>query len=209
MSAGMGLALALVLLWGLAVMFFRANRIWLPYYLTGSIGLAFIIIFVGRATPLQGLMESGVAMSTFLMANLMGIPARIFEADASSLMIFIVGQLVGHDNGWTMVRVTVECSSLLETGVISGMVGFYPAWSVRKRLMLVALGVIAAFVANIIRLAVIIWTLQWFGKDSLFIAHTMVGRAVFFVLIIAIFWYIITLPTIRVVARKLKQDMAT
>ena len=205
----MGLGLALVLVWGLAVLFFRANRIWLPYYLIGSIGLAFIIIFVGRATPLQGLMESGVASSTFLMTNLMGIPARMFEAEANSLMIFVVGQLVGHDNGWTMVRVTVECSSLLETGVISGMVGFYPAWSVRKRFMLVALGVIAAFVANIIRLAVIIWTLHWFGKDSLFIAHTIVGRAVFFVLIIAVFWYIITLPTMRVVAKKLQQDLAT
>ena len=205
----LGLGLALVLLWGLAVMFFRANRIWLLYYLTGSIGLAFIIIFVGRATPLQGLMETGVAASTFLMTNLMGIPARIFEADTSSLMIFVVGQLVGHDNGWTMVRVTIECSSLLETGIISGMVGFYPAWSVRKRLVLVALGVFAAFVANIIRLAVIIWTLHFFGKDSLFIAHTVVGRAVFFVLIIAIFWYMITLPTMRVVAKKLQRDMAT
>ena len=205
----LGLALATVLLWGLVVIFFRANRVWLLYYLTGSIGLAFIIIFVGRATPLQGLMESGVAASTFLMANFMGIPARIFETDTSSLMIFVVGQLVGHDNGWTMVRVTVECSSLLETGVISGMVGFYPAWSLRKRFLLVALGVIAAFVANIIRLAVIIWTLHWFGKDSLFIAHTIVGRAVFFVLIIALFWYLITLPTMRIVARKLQQDLAT
>ena len=99
----LGLGIALVLLWVLAVMFFRANRIWLLYYLAGSIGLAFIIIFVGRATPLQGLMENGVAASTFLMTNLMGIPARIFEADASSLMIFVVGQLVGQDNGWTMV----------------------------------------------------------------------------------------------------------
>ena len=203
------LGLALVLIWVLTVMFFRANRIWLLYYLAGSIGLAFIIIFVGRATPLQSLMENGVAASTFLMTNLMGIPARIFEADASSLMIFVVGQLVGQDNGWTMVRVTVECSSLLETGVISGMVGFYPAWSVRKRFVLVALGVFAAFVANIIRLAVIIWTLHLFGKDSLFIAHTIVGKVVFFVLIIAIFWYMITLPTMRVVARKLQQDMAT
>ena len=203
------LGLALVLVWGLAVVFFRVNRIWLLYYLTGSIGLAFIIIFVGRATPLQGFLESGVATSTFLMANLMGISARLFEAEESSLMIFVVGQLVGHDNGWTMVRVTVECSSLLETGVISGMVGFYPAWSLRKRFVLVALGITAAFVANIIRLGVIIWTLQLFGKDSLFIAHTVIGRAVFFVLIIAIFWYLITLPTMRIVARKLKQDLAT
>ena len=58
-------------------------------------------------------------------------------------------------------------------------------------------------------MTVIIGTLHWFGKDSLFVAHTIVGRAVFFVLIIAIFWYIITMPTMRTVFKKLQQDMAT
>ena len=204
-----GIAAPLILLWVLGVVFFRANRIWLPYYLVGSVGLAFIIIFVGRATPIQTLMETGVAFSTYGVANMLNISSRVFHAAPGSLMIFVVGQAVGHDNGWTMVRVTIECSSLLETGVISGMVGFYPGWSLRKRLGLVLLGVIATYLANIVRLVVIISTLHWFGKDSLFIAHTIVGRAVFFVLIIAVFWYIITLPTMHMVARKLKRDLAT
>ncbi len=204
-----GIAVALIVLWALMVVFFRANRVWLMYYLIGSVGLAFIIIFVGRATVVQGFMESGVTMATFVVANLVGIPARVFDADPNSLMIFVIGQMVGHDNGWTMVRVTIECSSLLETGVISGMVGFYPGWSIKKRIALVLLGTIATYASNIIRMTVIIGTLHLFGKDSLFVAHTIIGRAVFFVLIIAIFWYIITMPTMRTVFKKLQQDLAT
>lgn len=204
-----GLWATLITLWVLLVFFFRVNRIWLPYYLIASVGLAFIVIFVGRATAIQGLMETGVAYSTYQVSNLIGVPAEVFSAAPGSLMIFVVGQVVGQDNGWTMVRVTIECSSLLETGVLSGMVGFYPGWSMRKRAMLLAIGIIATYAANIIRLTVIIGTLHWFGKDSLFIAHTIVGRAVFFVLIIAIFWFVITAPTMRSVAKKLQKDMAT
>ena len=204
-----GLWATLITLWVLLVFFFRVNRIWLPYYLIGSVGLAFIVIFVGRATATQGLLETGVAFSTFQVSNLLGVPAEVFRAAPGSLMIFVVGQAVGHDNGWTMVRVTIECSSLLETGVLSGMVGFYPGWSMRKRAVLLTLGIIATYAANIIRLTVIIGTLHWFGKDSLFIAHTIVGRAVFFILIVAIFWFVITAPTMRSVAKKLRTDMAT
>lgn len=203
------LAATLILAWALAVFFFRANRVWLPYYLLGSVGLAFIVIFVGRATPVQGFMETGVSLATFGVANAIGIPARIFENDANSLMIFVIGQLVGNDQGWTMVRITIECSSLLETGVIGGMVGFYPGWTIRRRIGLVLLGTAATYLANIVRMTVIIGTLHLFGKDSLFVAHTIVGRAVFFILIIAIFWYIITLPTMRSVFSKLQRDLAT
>ena len=82
------LASTLIVIWALAVIFFRANRVWLPYYLIGSVGLAVIVIFVGRASPVQGLMETGVSLATFGVANLVGIPARIFENDANSLMVF-------------------------------------------------------------------------------------------------------------------------
>jgi exosortase/archaeosortase family protein len=71
------------------------------------------------------------------------------------------------------------------------------------------MGLIAVYAANIVRLTVITGTLHWFGKDTLYIAHTIVGRAEFFVLIIAIFWYIITRPTMRGVAKKLQRGLAS
>lgn len=199
----------LVAVWALVVFFFRVNRIWLFYYLVGAVGLAFLIIFVGRATEIQSWMETGVAYTTFGLLNLVNVPARVFEAAPGALMFFVVSQAVEGGSGWTMVEITIECSSLLESGVIAGMVGFYPGWSLRRRMVLVLIGVAATYAANIVRLSVILGTLHFFGKDALFIAHTVVGRVVFFVLVVAIFWYIITLPTLGSVSRKLKEDMAT
>lgn len=204
-----GMGALLLVVWALTILFFRANRVWLFYYLVGAVGLAFIIIFVGRATGLQDLMELGVSLSTHQILQLMGIPARLFEAAPGALMFFVVSQAVAGGSGWTMVEVTIECSSLLESGVIAGMVGFYPGWSLRRRVVLTLLGVVATYAANIIRMAVIIGTLHLFGKDTLFIAHTVVGRAVFFVLVVAIFWYIISVPTLASVGKKLREEMAT
>ena len=86
-----GLWATLITLWVLLVFFFRVNRIWLPYYLIASVGLAFIIIFVGRATAIQGLMETGVAYTTFRVSNLIGVQAEVFRSAPGSLMIFVVG----------------------------------------------------------------------------------------------------------------------
>ena len=51
----------LISLWMLVVAFFRLNRIWLPYYIIGAVGLAFIIIFLGRATGLEAALQTTVA----------------------------------------------------------------------------------------------------------------------------------------------------
>ena len=51
----------LIVVWLGLVFFFYRNRIWLFYYLFGSVGLAFIIIFLGRELYLETAMEVLVA----------------------------------------------------------------------------------------------------------------------------------------------------
>ena len=48
----MDIAVAAILstLWLTLVLFFRLNRIWLPYYIVGSVGIAFLFIYIGRNT---------------------------------------------------------------------------------------------------------------------------------------------------------------
>jgi exosortase/archaeosortase family protein len=59
--------------------------------------------------------------------------------------------------------------------------------------------------ANIIRMLVIVVMLNQFGKEALVLAHMYIGKAVFFVLVIAIFWFIITRTTLRDLARRKSQ----
>ncbi len=189
--------------WLMAVLFFRANRIWLPYYVIGAVGLALAIIFIGRATPLESGLQQVVAAGVHAISSLTPVPTRIFQSAPGAIMVLVVDQSVG----WTMLQITVESSGLLETGVISGMLMFYPGWSFRKRLGFTIMAILATYVANIIRLMVIVVVIHYGGKDTLLVSHTILGRAVFFVGVIAIYWYLLSRPTLRTVRAKLDEEM--
>jgi len=187
------------------VLFFRANRIWLPFYILGSVGLAFILIFAGRATPIEPWLQQGVAAGVHAVSMAIHIPTQIFRAAPGAVLVLVISQ----DVGWTMLQVTVESSGLLESGVISGMLMFYPGWSLKKRTYLTLGALAATYVANIVRLMFIVVTLHFVGKNSLLFSHTIIGRAVFFVIVIGIYWFLMTRPTLRSVRSKLDQEMWT
>jgi len=197
------LALVLIAIWMLIVTFFRLNRIWLPYYIIGSVGLAFIIIFVGRATGLEQALQIGVAAGVHATSLALGLPTEIFQSAPGSILVLVVSQ----DIGWTMLQVTIESSGLLESGVVAGMLLFYPGWSIRKRIWFTLAAVTLTYLANVIRLMVIVSTLHYMGKSSLLISHTIIGRAVFFAMVVAIYWFLMTRPTLHTVKHKIDDEL--
>ncbi len=197
------IAAILSTLWILAVLFFRLNRIWLPYYIIGSVGLAFLSIYIGRNTFIEPALQTAVAQGVHFVAELLNIPTDTFDAAPGALLVLVISQ----DIGWTMLQVTVESSGLLESGVVLGMLMFYPAWSTRRRVSYVAMALLLTYFFNIVRLLVIVATLHFLGKDSLLISHTIIGRAVFFVGVILIYWFLLTRPTLGSVRKKLDDEM--
>lgn len=63
-------------------------------------------------------------------------------------------------------------------------------------------GLVATYVINILRLLVIIGFLHWGGKDMAWLAHSVIGRAVFFALIVAVYWFVFTRATLRSVRER-------
>ena len=190
----------ITVVWLLTVLFWRVNRVWLPYYVTGTVGMAFLLIFFGaQATPLQEWLQMATVWSVHHLSSLSQITTQTFSAQPGTIMILVVSQTIG----WTMLQVSVESSGILESCVLTSMVMFYPGWGLRKKLMLILFGLAATFVANIFRLMVITSALHFLGKDSLLISHIVVGRLVFFAIVVLIFWMVITLPTLRTVRQKL------
>ena len=193
----------LIGIWLLVVAFFRLNRIWLPYYIIGSVGLAFVIIFVGRATGLEHALQVVVAAGVHATSLAFGLETEIFRSSPGAILVLVISQ----DIGWTMLQVTIESSGLLESGVIAGMLLFYPGWSIRKRIWFTIAAIALTYFANIVRLMVIVTTLHYMGKSSLLISHTIIGRAVFFALVVAIYWFLMTRPTLRTVRHKIDDEL--
>ncbi len=199
---GFGLAL---LVWIAVLAFFRHYRIWLLYYVAGAVGLAFLIIWAGtRLIPLERWLETSTAYSAHWVSRLVGIPTRVFEAAPGNLLVWVVVQ----KPGWTVVRIDLECSGLLEMAVLSGLLLFYPAWTGWRRVELILFGWAATWVSNIIRVLSIIAILHLLGKRSIFVAHTVAGRLIFFALMMAFYWVVLTRGTLRVLGRQLQERLA-
>jgi len=190
-----------ITLWGAGVLFFRVRRVWLLYYTLGAVGLAALLICAVQRLPSGVLhVEAMTAYGAHYVSRSLGIPTRIFQAAPNTVLVLVIAQ----DIGWTALQVGIECSGLLETAILVGLLAFYPGWPWQRKLVLILAGLATTYVANISRMVVIILIMHRMGKDWLLFAHTLVGKFVFFVLVIAIYWYLLTLPTITHLGRRLK-----
>ena len=187
------LMVLLFVLWVAVVAFLRYARIWLPFYVLGAVGCAYWMVMVfGNLPGLESLLAHSVAWMVHITSELLGIQTRIFEGAPGVLLVLVIFQEIG----WTVLQVGIESSGLLEISVLVSLLLFYPGWSLSRRARLITAGGIDMWEANILRMLVIVIMLNQLGKEALVLAHMYVGKGVFFILVIMIFWFIITRTTL-------------
>ncbi|WP_029215095.1 exosortase/archaeosortase family protein [Kallotenue papyrolyticum] len=200
-----GWSWALLLGWLSVLLFLRTYRIWLPYYVLGSVGLAYWMVLAGRAWfGLDRWMAVLVAVTTQRLADLLAIPTQTFAQAPGTLLVMVISQEIG----WTALQVGVESSGLLELSVLTALLALYPGWSWRERGVLILGCAVLLIAANILRVLIIVALLHYLGKEALLLAHTIIGKVVFFGLTLAIYWLAITAPTLRQLGRRFRQARA-
>jgi len=193
------LLITLFVIWLGVVIFLRFSRSWLPFYVLGAVGCAYWLILVfSHLLGLEPLLAHSVAWMVHTVANLVRVPTRIFEGAPGVLLVLVIFQ----DIGWTVLQVGIESSGLLEISVLISLLLFYPGWAISRRAGLIAIGGLAMWCANIIRMLVIVIMLNQFGKEALVLAHMYIGKAVFFILVVIIFWFLITRTTLNDLLQK-------
>ncbi len=187
--------------WALTVRFFWKAGAWLPYFVIGATGMAFLTIFMMRdILPGEDALRIATAFLVHHASWFMGIHTELLRPETGDLMI--VG--VPHHNEWTRLSIGIECSGLLETAALLGLVTFFPAVPKGKRMRLLFFALALTFLANVIRMLVIVGAVAYGGQAALEIAHVVFGRLVFFLLTIGIYWFAITRPTLATVGARLK-----
>jgi exosortase family protein XrtG len=188
--------------WAAAVAFFWRARAWLPYYVLAAAGSAILLVVAAREfIPLEDMLRVSTASSVHLLAPLLGIRTTLDHIDAGSLMV--IG--VPHHNEWTVLSVGLESSGLLELAALFGLVAFFPASGSLSRVGIISVALALTFAANVLRVLIIVASVAYLGQESLDFAHIVLGRLVFFVIAIAIFWFAITRPTLRRVTARLAE----
>lgn len=174
-------------IWLAMLLFFRINRIWVFYYILGVVGGTILIIIALRGSFVEYSLESYTGYLLNQILYIAGIKSYIFDNSPGTILV-----LLDIDNTWTTIGIDIECSGLLESCVFVGLLVFYPAFSIIGRTFYLALGIVSIYLINIVRLLVIVSIITNFGRDSIYIAHTLFGRIVFFGLVIIVYWYVFT-----------------
>ncbi len=177
------------------VFYFRRRRAWLGYYLFAALGLVLIIVFGAQTIGLAARSEYITTWTTVKSANIIGINSQFLGQSEF---------MVADRNGWVTLQTTIECSALIESAVLLGLILFYPAFTFAKKLKILAIGLPVTWTANILRLLIITWMVSVFGRSAIFLGHAIVGRLFFLIVMITMFWFILTMPTIRKVASNME-----
>lgn len=90
------------------------------------------------------------------------------------------------------MSIDYECSGIIETAAYLSLVVFFPLYNRFEKLFFSVAGMLWIYMANVIRLSVIITIVHFAGANYFFVAHAMIGRLVFYALVIVLYYEIFT-----------------
>lgn len=184
------------LIWLVITIFFYQQRIWVFYYMWGAVGLTCVLVLLLSGSFVEYWLEQQTSIILHHVLGYFDIITYVFDKTPGTLLV-----LMKMDNNWTTLDIDIENSGILEMCIGSGLILFYPVYSRVKKVFVTIAGLGAVYVFNLVRLVVVIFTIHTWGRNMNFIAHTLVGRLLFFVLVIALYWQILTRPTLKRIKR--------
>lgn len=95
-------------------------------------------------------------------------------------------------NNYAELFINYECSGMLETIAFISMLAFFPIYKGGEKIIVGCLGFLWILTANIVRLLITITILDYFGINALFIAHSIIGRVIFYVVVILLYYQVFT-----------------
>jgi exosortase family protein XrtG len=184
-----------VVIYVLGLLWLTRTRRYLGTYIWGAFGLTFlgvnVVTLMGWAEALQD-MEAHHLATLFA---LVGRPMQVFEGN-------IV--LIPEATGWTGIGIGIECSTLIESFALTGLVMFYPRLTLQGRVTRTAAGLLATYALNMLRLIVIVMMVMVWGKPVVMLAHAFIGRLIFFLGVVWLFWKLLTIPTLHMIRRDIE-----
>ncbi|MDC4186096.1 exosortase family protein XrtG [Loigolactobacillus coryniformis] len=90
------------------------------------------------------------------------------------------------------MSIDYECSGIIETVAFLSMVIFLPMYNKFERVFFSILGTLWIYVANVIRLVSVIMIVHFGGGNLFFLAHSIVDRLIFYVLVIMLYYEVFT-----------------
>lgn len=177
-------AILCVLVWLYALSVFRRGKLDFFRFIVGSVGLfIFMMVFLEPVivTPLVSLVTSATGV--------VGEVTGLFESYHDYSILFVTCEATGEA---LSLYIDYECSGVIEMMAFVALLAFFQVYDIWQRFVVGVLGCIAIFFSNVIRITTICIIIMIWGNDAYYIAHTIVGRIVFYILAVLLYYYVFT-----------------
>jgi len=187
MMQNWAILLLLMIIWIYALSIFRRKQQFFFSFLVGAVGL-FIFLFV----ILEPVLTVPLARIVCYLTGWVGRLTGMFESYVSYGILFIE-----NINGPVSLYIDFECAGLVEILVFLSLLIFFQAYKWYEKLWVGIVGVLIVIGANVLRLTVICIMVHLYGNEIYYLAHTIVGRLVFYVIAILLYFYVFTRRQVR------------
>ncbi|MFT8458729.1 MAG: exosortase family protein XrtG [Liquorilactobacillus ghanensis] len=152
------------------------------FFIWGSIGLFFILMALSN--------PYWIWFATHLVIKGTGWIGTLTDMSHTMIHYNIISILNPTDP--INMSIDYECSGIIETLAFLSLVVFFPIFDRHEKLFFGILGIFWIYLANVIRLLLIISLIHFFGGQYFFVVHSILGRIVFYVLAITLYYNVFT-----------------
>ncbi len=178
--------IALIVAWVYVLNVLRRTKLQFWLYLIGAGGTFLLLMILVRpwlTMPLARVVAS--------LAGVVGSLTNTFGVFYKYGVLF-----VNSDNGAITLMIDMECSGIIEISAFLSMLAFFRVYDVPERVLVGILGTIYTLLANALRITIICLTVYFHGMEAYYISHTFIGRIVFYILQVFLYFYVFTKPQI-------------
>ena len=184
MIYAIGIAAALAWLYVLHVLARAELRFW--RFAVGSVGLFVLLMVFVRPWATQPLAQVVTAVS-----GVFGSLTHTFEAFFRYGVLF-----VDSVSGSITLKIDFECSGIVEIMAFVSLLAFFQVYNRSERVLVGIAGTLFILLANAIRITLICELIHFMGPGVYYVAHSLVGRLVFYALTVWLYFYVFTKPQV-------------
>lgn len=155
-------------------------------FMVGSLGLFIFLMVLVRP-----IMTQPLARVVAAFAGVVGNLTNTFTAYFKYGILFIESA-----TGTMTLQIDFECSGIIEIIAFLSLLTFFRVYELNERLLVGVAGVVFIILANALRIIIICEMIHFFGVEMYSLAHTVVGRLVFYALSVCLYFYVFTKPHI-------------
>lgn len=157
-------------------------------FVIGSVGL-----FIFMMLWIRPLASDPFSKVVAYVAGLVGKATGLYETYTQVGILFVPNAL----HAAMSLYIDLECSGMIEIMAFTAMIWFFPVYRPLEKLAINAFAVVWIFAANILRVFLICLLVYYYGSGMFYMAHSVIGRFVFYVLSIMLYFRVFTKSQIK------------